>query len=574
MRQEETNFLHIVYHSGSVDQHNIYYVVSTDGGGSWSRKLELGQGKHPAIALDWQGYPQVIWLSDDEQDLLYAYCANSVWYGPYTIFSVTGTQKLGPPAFCAVPGMIGSQGHVVFHWRNGINPPTTILYGWLPLNTSGTLQDVVPIDGSSDQECLRPSIALHLGEYMGYYGFSLHAAWTKGDQVFYASKILEQGQGWTFPGQISEIQGSCDPNIEAYGDHVHVVWIEPAPPQSQVTHRSRFLPDGLWDFPQMVTQAQDCASAQMASGYYCFWSQNDNGNNEIYYSWWLWGGWEPAINLSNTVQRSKSPQVTFAPFMMGTFLYCFWTEDDEPPYQEYFVQTLGPLSPFFYQDLGQEQAGYYTTHRGGYIQYAQHPEQTADTSRTCLSYRFGHLNPKKIYLMKASYYHEGNKPTNFEIQIDGTSLKNIVIPANSIIRDEYKLPSQFYADSVVVLTIQSTGKLGTISTIALCQAEPETKGGPQDAFTSPFNARIPYLKIFPNPAHEVLNLEYNLPNSMAIDLSVYDVSGRLIKSLVSSKQEAGLYHKVLNNRDLSQGVYFIRLDTEKESIVQKVIFLR
>jgi hypothetical protein len=57
-------------------------------------------------------------------------------------------------------------------------------------------------------------------------------------------------------------------------------------------------------------------------------------------------------------------------------------------------------------------------------------------------------------------------------------------------------------------------------------------------------------------------------------LTIYDVVGRLVSNVVNGKQEPGVYHPKLNITGLSQGVYFVRLNVEDESLVKKVVFVK
>ena len=84
----------------------------------------------------------------------------------------------------------------------------------------------------------------------------------------------------------------------------------------------------------------------------------------------------------------------------------------------------------------------------------------------------------------------------------------------------------------------------------------------------------PNLRIYPNPFHNECIIRYYLPQETHVHISLYDVVGRLIKEIIKEKQNAGNYNKVMKITDLTQGVYFIRLKTHDESLVEKVIFLK
>lgn len=105
--------------------------------------------------------------------------------------------------------------------------------------------------------------------------------------------------------------------------------------------------------------------------------------------------------------------------------------------------------------------------------------------------------------------------------------------------------------------------------------EEESKGGgPQSSETMLTQFGQLTLSTYPNPTKKAVRIEYNLPAKMGVKLSIYDVTGRLVKNIVNENQDAGFYHESFDITDLSQGVYFVKLNTGDESIIEKVIFLR
>lgn len=84
----------------------------------------------------------------------------------------------------------------------------------------------------------------------------------------------------------------------------------------------------------------------------------------------------------------------------------------------------------------------------------------------------------------------------------------------------------------------------------------------------------PNLRIYPNPFHNECIIRYYLPQETHVHISLYDVVGRLIKEIIKEKQNAGNYNKAIKITDLTQGVYFIKLDTQRQSKIQKVIFIK
>lgn len=70
----------------------------------------------------------------------------------------------------------------------------------------------------------------------------------------------------------------------------------------------------------------------------------------------------------------------------------------------------------------------------------------------------------------------------------------------------------------------------------------------------------PVLENFPNPFNPSTNLSFSIPSDGFVRLSVFDITGRLIKTLVSEFKTAGNYKMDFDGSGLSSGVYFSRLE--------------
>ncbi len=85
---------------------------------------------------------------------------------------------------------------------------------------------------------------------------------------------------------------------------------------------------------------------------------------------------------------------------------------------------------------------------------------------------------------------------------------------------------------------------------------------------------------FPNPFNPVTLISYDLPEPTAIDLAVYDLSGRLVRTLVDSElREGGRHTTPWDGRDerglpVASGVYFYRLTATGESLSRRMILLK
>jgi hypothetical protein len=83
----------------------------------------------------------------------------------------------------------------------------------------------------------------------------------------------------------------------------------------------------------------------------------------------------------------------------------------------------------------------------------------------------------------------------------------------------------------------------------------------------------------PNPVRARSRVVFDLPRPSRVALSIFDVSGRAVQRWDYGRLPAGRQERTWNAEDgggrpLASGVYFLRLDTEREQGVHKVLVLR
>ncbi|MBU1064794.1 T9SS type A sorting domain-containing protein, partial [bacterium] len=78
---------------------------------------------------------------------------------------------------------------------------------------------------------------------------------------------------------------------------------------------------------------------------------------------------------------------------------------------------------------------------------------------------------------------------------------------------------------------------------------------------------------YPNPFNPITTIRYQLPESGNVKLQVFDLTGRLIQTLVDEKKQAGEYIVTWNAQNVSSGIYFYRIQTEGFMSVKKCVKL-
>ncbi len=86
------------------------------------------------------------------------------------------------------------------------------------------------------------------------------------------------------------------------------------------------------------------------------------------------------------------------------------------------------------------------------------------------------------------------------------------------------------------------------------------------------------LNNYPNPFNPSTTISYSVPNDGFIELSVYNIKGQLVKTLVNEDHSSGSYQAVWNgkdnsNKNVSTGIYFYKLSTNGQTLTKKMLLL-
>ena len=85
---------------------------------------------------------------------------------------------------------------------------------------------------------------------------------------------------------------------------------------------------------------------------------------------------------------------------------------------------------------------------------------------------------------------------------------------------------------------------------------------------------------YPNPFNPVTKIRFELPAASRVRLEIYDVTGRLVKTLVNkSSMPAGQYEtswngKNNNGQSVSSGIYFYKMEADRFQKVRKMVLIK
>ena len=84
---------------------------------------------------------------------------------------------------------------------------------------------------------------------------------------------------------------------------------------------------------------------------------------------------------------------------------------------------------------------------------------------------------------------------------------------------------------------------------------------------------------FPNPFNPITTLHYDLPEDGLVNITIYDIMGRIVKTLVNSSQTAGyrtINWNATNNvgQPVSAGLYLYTIQAGKFRQTKKMVLLK
>lgn len=81
-------------------------------------------------------------------------------------------------------------------------------------------------------------------------------------------------------------------------------------------------------------------------------------------------------------------------------------------------------------------------------------------------------------------------------------------------------------------------------------------------------------RAYPNPFNPSTRITFQIPKSGHVNLSVSDVNGRLVETLISESKPEGLYNITFDAKNLSSGIYYYTLRTSDFISTKKMLFVK
>jgi hypothetical protein len=179
-------------------------------------------------------------------------------------------------------------------------------------------------------------------------------------------------------------------------------------------------------------------------------------------------------------------------------------------------------------------------------------------------------------------YYGGNVQVGYNIQVPDAiiqvirdSVNAVVLDSDTLesserIRQEWKL-TNLDIDSVAAiydedprLNYMEVRRWGNYSELIYV--------GITDGNQLPTNIEL--YQNYPNPFNPSTTITYRIREHEKVSLTIYDISGKLIKRLIDAKQSPGIHSVIFNGNGLSSGTYLCQLKTRNTLQNIKMLLLK
>jgi hypothetical protein len=368
-----------------------------------------------------------------------------------------------------------------------------------------------------------------------------------GNYELYFKRSTDGGTTWTADSRLTNFSGdSYNPSISAADQIVHVSWYDNRNGNNEIYHK-RSTDGGIsWGADTRLTNntatSWDPAVSVSGSIIHIIWWDNRDGNYEIYYKRSTDAGitWGADTRLTIDNSSSEFPSLSVS----GSEVCVTWSDNRDGNFEIYYKRST---------DAG--------ITWGNDIRLTNNPA----------------ISRRSFAESSGQYMHivwGDNRDGNYEIYYKRSTDAGITWGTDTRLTNNPAVSERPFlsVSGQVVNVVWNDNRDGNYELYYKRDSTGNPIGIQTISAETPDKFRL--SQNYPNPFNPVTNIEFAVPKSSFVKMTVFDVLGKEIDILVNENLKAGTYKADWNASKYPSGVYFYKLQAENFSETKKMILIK
>lgn len=437
-------------------------------------------------------------------------------------------------------------------------------------------------------------------------GNSVHVVWTDlrdGNNEIYYKRSTNSGTNWGADMRLtSNSSASWNTSLSVSGSMLHVIWIDDRDGNWEIYYKRSTDGGSSWGADTRLSNNSSYSEfpsvSVSASAVHVVWTDNREGNYEIYYMRSSDGGttWGPETRLTTNASFSLTPSVK----TIGSAVHVVWRDNRDGNYEIYYKRsTDGGLTwgadtrlvnnifdsgdPSISAD-GSVLITVWMDNRDG--NWRVYSKRSTDGGTTWGAETPITANPADpayplifISSQSAHFVWQDYRDGNYEIYYKRSTDAGLTWGADTRLTNNTavsEIPSIYVSGSAVhtIWTDERDGNReiyykrdpsgNTVGLINLYSGIPE---------------KFSLSQNYPNPFNPTTKIKFSIPQASVrltdiVLLTIFDNLGREVAVLVNQQLSPGIYEADFEGSKLSTGIYYYRLTAGDFSETKKMILIK
>jgi sialate O-acetylesterase len=176
-----------------------------------------------------------------------------------------------------------------------------------------------------------------------------------------------------------------------------------------------------------------------------------------------------------------------------------------------------------------------------------------------------------IYPLSIRYLLNYQSPKHENLTINGTSLGEVIFEAPDVVTWSTVVKNVTLKKGMNAVEISTSWGWMSFDYISIAFEDTSTVGTSELEIK---NGNSLFLKNFPNPVRTSAVINYTLPKQGNVKLEILSADGKIIRTLINEKKPSGLNSVNFDASQLTEGIYFAKIEFESKIETQKIVLIK